>query len=101
MKKILISTIFALSTLVAADHIIDQKDKTFVPHAVIVSIGDTITFKNSDTFAHNAYTDDEGNEFDIGMQKPGKDISIPVKAAGNFNIECAIHPNMLLEITAK
>jgi plastocyanin len=101
MKKTIISLVFILSSLIAKDHIVDQKDKTFIPHAITVSIGDTITFKNSDNFAHNAYTDDEGNEFDIGMQKPGKDISIPVKAAGKFNIECAIHPNMLLEITAQ
>jgi plastocyanin len=57
--------------------------------------------KNSDPFAHNAYTDDEANEFDTGMQKPGQDIKVQVKAAGKFNVECAIHPNMLLEVTAK
>ena len=85
----------------AAEHVIDQKGKTFIPNAVTVAVGDTITFKNSDPFAHNAYTDDEANEFDIGMQKPGQDISVPVKGAGVFNVECAIHPNMLLEVTAK
>jgi len=101
MKKLILSTIIAASTLIAADHIIDQKGKTFIPHAVTVAVGDTITFKNSDPFAHNAYTDDEENEFDIGMQKPGQDISITIKAPGKFNVECAIHPNMLLEVTVK
>ena len=101
MKKILLSTILAASSLLAANHVIDQKGKTFIPHAITVAVGDTITFKNSDPFAHNAYTDDEANEFDIGMQKPGNDVKVPVKAAGKFNIECAIHPNMLLEVTAQ
>jgi plastocyanin len=101
MKKLLLSTILAASTLVAANHVVDQKGKTFIPHSLTVAVGDTITFTNSDPFAHNAYTDDEANEFDIGMQKPGKDISVSIKAAGKFNIECAIHPNMLLEVTAK
>ncbi|MEA3511977.1 MAG: plastocyanin/azurin family copper-binding protein [Campylobacterota bacterium] len=101
MKKIILSTIIAASSLFAANHVIDQKGKTFIPHSVNVSVGDTITFKNSDPFAHNAYTDDEANEFDTGMQKPGVDVSMTVKAAGKFNIECAIHPNMLLEVTAK
>ena len=100
MKKILLALIIT-SSLFGANHVIDQKGKTFIPHAITVAVGDTITFKNSDPFAHNAYTDDKANEFDIGMQSPGKDISIKVKAAGQFNIECAIHPNMLVEVTAK
>ena len=89
------------SAAFAADHVVDQKDKTFIPHELTLHVGDTITFKNSDPFAHNAYTDDEANEFDIGMQKPGQDVSVEVKAAGTFNIECAIHPNMLLTVTAQ
>ena len=104
MKKIIIS-LFAITSMVtalsAANHVVDQKGKTFVPHTLSVAVGDTITFTNSDPFAHNAYTDDEANEFDIGMQATGTDKKATVKAAGVFNIECAIHPNMLLEVTAK
>jgi len=99
MKNILLSLVVA-SSLFAADHVVDQKGKTFIPHAINVAVGDTITFKNSDPFAHNAYTDDEANEFDIGMQAPGKPASAKVLAAGTFSVECAIHPNMLLEVTA-
>ena len=104
MKNIFLTfiTIMTLnSLLIAKNHIVDQKNKTFIPHSLNVKVGDTITFKNSDPFAHNAYTDDEENEFDIGMQKPGRDITITVKAPAKFNVECAIHPNMLLEVTAK
>lgn len=98
MKKILLALVVA-SSLFGANHIINQKNKTFIPHSLIVKVGDTITFQNSDPFAHNAYTDDEENEFDIGMQSPGRDITVDIKAAGKFNIECAIHPNMLVEVT--
>ena len=100
MKNILLAVLLT-SSIYAANHVVDQKGKTFIPHAISVAVGDTITFKNSDPFAHNAYTDDEANEFDIGMQSPGKDVKVSVKAAGVFNVECAIHPNMLLEVTAK
>jgi len=100
MKNIILSLVVA-SSLFSADHVIDQKGKIFVPHAITVAVGDTITFKNSDPFAHNAYTDDEANEFDIGMQAPGKPATAKVLAAGTFSVECAIHPNMLLEVTAK
>jgi plastocyanin len=100
MKKILLALVSTSILLIGADHIVDQKHKTFIPHTLDVKVGDTITFKNSDPFAHNAYTDDEINEFDIGMQKPGVDVTVKVKGAGKFNVECAIHPNMLLEVNA-
>ena len=101
MKKILLASLLVTTALFSAEHIIDQKGKTFIPHELSVAVGDTIKFTNSDPFAHNAYTDDEANEFDIGMQSPGTTASVTVKASGVFSIECAIHPNMLLEVTAK
>ena len=100
LKTLLTSLLLAVSAN-AANHVVNQKGKTFIPHSISVAVGDTITFKNSDDFAHNAYTDDEENEFDIGMQAAGTDAKVTVKAAGVFNVECAIHPNMLLEVTAK
>jgi len=95
--------LFALIPLFAfgENHIVDQKNKVFIPHEITVKPGDTITFKNSDPFAHNAYTDNEANEFDIGMQKPGQDVTITVKPGSDFNVECAIHPNMLLIVKVK
>jgi plastocyanin len=100
MKKILLGSLVLVSTLFSVEHTIDQKGKTFIPHEIKVKVGDTINFVNSDPFAHNAYTDDEANEFDTGMQAPGKPASMTVKGAGKFRIECAIHPNMILEVTA-
>jgi len=58
MKKILLAALLSIASLYGADHIIDQKGKTFIPHEVTVKVGDTLTFLNSDPFAHNAYTDD-------------------------------------------
>jgi plastocyanin len=100
LKTLLLSLAFVASVQ-AANHVIDQKGKTFIPHAISVSAGDTITFLNSDPFAHNAYTDDEDNEFDIGMQSTGTKKTVIVKSGEDFSIECAIHPNMLLEVSFK
>jgi len=104
MKKTLSTLLISLAVataLNAANYVIDQKGKTFVPSQLTVHVGDTITFKNSDPFAHNAYTDDEANEFDVGMQATGKETHMTVSAKESFNIECAIHPNMLLEVTVQ
>ena len=99
--KSLLITLALVASANARNHVIDQKGKTFIPHTVNVSPGDTITFKNSDPFAHNAYTDDEDNEFDIGMQSAGTEKIITINAGSDFSVECAIHPNMLLEVSVK
>lgn len=96
--KILLLTFLLLSSLLSEEYIVDQKHKTFKPQTLHLKVGDTITFKNSDPFSHNAYTDDEANEFDIGMQKSGTTKSIKIKKAGSFDIECAIHPTMLIKV---
>ncbi len=104
MKKmgvLLVSVVMCSMMLDAKDYVVDQVKKTFIPHEVTLHVGDYIVFKNSDPFAHNAYTDDEANEFDIGMQATGEDIRVKMKAPGSFDVECAIHPNMLLEVTVK
>jgi len=102
MKKIIIMSLVALTFTAGVDAknwIVNQKGKTFIPSALTVSVGDTITFKNSDPFAHNAYTDDEANEFDVGMQATGTETKMTVESKESFNVECAIHPNMLLKVT--
>jgi plastocyanin len=99
--RFLLVILFFITNLFSKDYIIDQKGKTFIPHKVILNVGDTIVFKNSDPFSHNAYTDNEANEFDIGMQAPGTMVRVPIKSSGEFIIECAIHPNMLLEVIVK
>jgi len=101
MKKIVLVTLLSVVSAFSANHIIDQKGKTFIPHEITAHVGDTITFKNSDPFAHNAYTDNEANEFDIGMQATGTTKKMTIRGAESFSVECAIHPNMLLEVTVK
>jgi len=98
MKTVILLLLTLTGSLFAREIIVDQKDKTFVPGTLNVKVGDTITFKNSDPFSHNAYTDDEDNEFDIGMQATGTRKSVKIKKEGEFNIECAIHPNMLIKV---
>ena len=100
MKKMILAFL-SIASLFATDHIVDQKNKTFMPGTLHVKVGDTITFKNSDAFSHNAYTDDEENEFDVGIQDTGETKTIKVKHEGEFHIECAIHPNMLIEVTVQ
>ncbi len=99
--KIALALILVASSVYATEHIVVQKGKAFNPKTLEAKVGDTIKFKNSDAFAHNAYSDDGANEFDIGMQAPGEDYSITLKAPGTVAIGCAIHPSMQLKVTVK
>lgn len=104
MKKIVRMSLLALLLTLSANAknwVINQKGKTFIPSILTVHVGDTITFQNSDPFAHNAYTDEESNEFDVGMQATGKETKMTVHTQESFSVECAIHPNMLLEVTVE
>ncbi len=101
MKKILLYTfLFSLLTasLYAKNIVIDQKNNKFSQVEIQVKVGDTITFTNSDPFAHNAYTDEENNEFDLGSQKPNESKVVHVLGKGKFLVECVIHPDMALNV---
>ncbi len=100
MKTIalLASTLVLAVSMHASEHVVNQKGKAFAPGTIKVKVGDKITFKNNDGFAHNAFSDNEANEFDIGMQKPGQDVTIEMKKPGTVEVECAIHPNMHMTI---
>jgi plastocyanin len=101
MKKIII-TLMALSSMaMATEYIVNQKGKQFMPNKLHVKVGDKVVFKNSDPFAHNAYSDDEGNIFDIGMQAPNEDKVVTIENKGTMNVGCNIHPNMSLTIIAE
>ncbi len=100
MNKIII-ILLIFSYVLAEKYIVDQKNKSFYPENLTVKVGDTIIFKNSDQFAHHTYTDDLKNEFDNGLQASGENIEIKIKAKSRLFIECAIHPNMILEVNVK
>jgi plastocyanin len=104
MKKILITTMLTgalIAPLFAAEHTIDQLGRKFIPATIKVKVGDTLRIKNSDPFAHNAYTDDMLNEFDTGMQASGQDAIVTIKAKSSFDVFCAIHPEMKLNVVVE
>lgn len=102
MRKICLALVLALgSSVFAAEHVVDQLGRKFIPADIKVKVGDTLRIKNSDPFAHNAYTDDALNEFDTGMQASGEDAIVTIKAKSNFEVFCAIHPEMVLKVTVE
>jgi plastocyanin len=71
-----------------------QKDKTFSPHVLAITVGTTVDFPNYDPIFHNAFSNYNGQIFDIGLYPPGTSRSIPFRRPGVVRVFCNIHPSM-------
>ena len=82
----------------AADHLVDQKDKQFSKKAIKVKVGDTVTFRNSDPFAHNVFSLSDVKGFDLGSYPQGQSKTVTFDKPGKVEVECSIHPTMQMVI---
>ncbi|HLG97973.1 MAG TPA: methylamine utilization protein [Bryobacteraceae bacterium] len=71
-----------------------QKNKTFTPHVLAITVGTTVDFPNYDPIFHNAFSNYEGQIFDIGLYPPGTSRSIAFRREGVVRVFCNIHPTM-------
>ena len=71
-----------------------QKNKMFHPHILAIQAGTTVDFPNLDPIFHNAFSNFEGQIFDIGLYPPGTSKSIRFDKAGVVRVFCNIHPQM-------
>ena len=71
-----------------------QKNKMFHPHVLAIQAGTTVDFPNLDPIFHNAFSNFEGQIFDIGLYPPGTSKSIHFDTPGVVRVFCNIHPEM-------
>jgi plastocyanin len=72
----------------------DQKGLKFLPKVLVVAKGDTVTFLNHDTVAHNVYSPD-GEAYNLGTFKPNEERKHTFDQEGAYTQLCSIHPEML------
>lgn len=72
----------------------DQKDKTFVPHVLIVTTGTTVEFPNNDVVFHNVFAYYDAKRFDLGMYPRGKSKQVTFDKPGVVAILCSVHSEM-------
>src|ERR1700676_4039392 len=46
---------------------LEQKDKQFIPHILVVPTGSSVDFPNLDPFFHNVFSLFNGKRFDLGL----------------------------------
>ncbi len=71
-----------------------QKDKMFRPHVLPILVGTVVDFPNADPIFHNAFSQYNGQLFDLSLYPPGTSKSIRFRRPGIVRVFCNIHPTM-------
>jgi plastocyanin len=79
---------------VAGHATMTQKNKTFLPHILVVQAGTTVDFPNMDPIFHNAFSSFDGKVFDVGLYPPGTSRSVRFDREGVVRVFCNIHSAM-------
>jgi plastocyanin len=96
---VIILAIFLVSNFsFAAEHTVGQKNKAFSVKTLKIKKGDVIKFENQDPFFHNVYSLSDTTTFDLGSYPKGESKSVTFDKLGTIPVECAIHPNMYMEV---
>lgn len=79
--------------------VIVQQGIAFKPGTAQVKVGGQILFRNEDPFGHNVYSPSKGGVFDIGLQAPDSVTAVTFREAGDYIVQCRIHPKMRAVVT--
>ena len=78
--------------------VLNQLNKTFVPHVLAIGVGDSVSFRNDDPYFHNVFSLSPGQGFDAGLYSGGKSYAKTFTRPGPVELLCNIHASMLAYI---
>jgi len=73
--------------------VMDQVARAFVPPALVVPVGTTVRFPNSDAIHHSVYSFSRVKRFELGLFK-GQGGAVTFDRPGEVKIFCSIHKTM-------
>ena len=59
-----------------------QKNRTFIPHLLVVPVGSLVQFPNEDPFFHNVFSLFDGRRFDLGLYESGSSKGVDFSREG-------------------
>jgi len=71
-----------------------QKNKTFMPHVLAIQVGASIEFPNLDPIFHSAFSNYNGQLFDLALYPPGSTRTVRFRREGIVRVFCNIHSSM-------
>ena len=74
--------------------VMDQKNRTFVPHVLPVQVGTAVRFPNSDDIRHQVYSFSSAKQFQIPLYKGTPANPVVFDREGVVTLGCSIHDRM-------
>jgi hypothetical protein len=74
--------------------LLDQRNLQFLPDVLVVRVGTTVKFPNSDRVFHNVFSFHNGKKFDLGVYPIGAVKYVTFDRPGVSRLFCNIHPSM-------
>ncbi len=84
----------AFEDLERARATLDQRNETFVPYVLAVTVGTVVEFPNSDRIYHNVFSLSKTKRFDLGRYPRGDSKSVRFDRPGIVRVFCDIHSHM-------
>ena len=73
---------------------LNQSGQRFDPEMLVVPVGSTVSFPNSDPIFHNVFSLSKTRQFDLGNYPSGKTRTITFDKPGVVQVFCHLHPDM-------
>jgi len=74
--------------------VLDQQGVRFDSDLLVVPVGSTVEFLNSDPIFHNVFSLSKAQPFDLGFYPRGQKRSVKFSRPGIIQVYCHIHANM-------
>lgn len=71
-----------------------QREATFEPHVLAVTVGTTVAFPNDDLTFHNVFSLSRPRRFDLGRYAAGRSKDVRFERPGLVRVFCDIHVHM-------
>lgn len=72
-----------------------QKNQSFNPPVLPLTLGQTVDFANEDPIWHNVFSVSKARAFDLGMTRKPESKSVTFSKTGVIDVYCNIHPQMV------
>lgn len=73
----------------------EQKNKMFVPHILVVQKGQNVSFPNRDDIQHHVFSFSETKSFELELYKEDVPSPLLFESAGDVELGCSVHDWML------
>ena len=72
----------------------DQRNETFLPGVLAITVGTLVDFPNNDSTYHNVFSLSKPKRFDLGRYAQGRSKSVRFDRPGIVRVFCDIHSHM-------